>query len=62
MLTADTIIFAAGEPGALDHTRAALRLLKRGGYEGTKQFLLLSSVMTSRLFNTHPNESNKGIH
>ena len=46
MLTADTIIFAAGEPGALDHTRAALRLLKRGGYEGTKQFLLLSSVMT----------------
>jgi adenylate kinase len=46
ILSSDTIIFAAAEPGALDHTRAALRLLKRGGYEGTKQFILLSSVMT----------------
>ena len=46
IMSSDAIIFPAAESGALDHTRAALRLLKRGGYEGTKQFLLISSVMT----------------
>jgi adenylate kinase len=46
IMSSDTIIFSAAEAGALDHARAALRLLKRGGYEGTKQFILVSSVMT----------------
>ena len=46
IMSSDTVIYSAAEPGALDHTRAALRLLKRGGYEGTKQFILISSVMT----------------
>jgi adenylate kinase len=46
ILSSDTIVFSAADTGALDHTRAALRLLKRGGYEGTKQFILISSVMT----------------
>jgi len=46
IMSSDAIIFPAAESGALDHTRAALRLLKRGGYEGTKQFLLISSAMT----------------
>eukprot|EP00946_MAST-07B_sp_MAST-7B-sp1_P005008 g5008.t1 len=46
ILSADVVIFPGAEDGALEQTRAALRLLKRGGYEGSKQFVLVSSIMT----------------
>ena len=46
ILSADAIVFSGADEGALEHTRAALRLLKRGGYEGSKQFVLVSSLMT----------------
>lgn len=44
ILSADAVVFPA--EGHLDHTRAAMRLLKRGGYEGSKVFVLVSSLMT----------------
>ena len=44
LLSAEAVVFPA--EGAAEEARAALRLLKNGGYEGEKRFILVSTLMT----------------
>ena len=44
IMSADAVVFAA--EGHMAATKSMLRLLKRGGYEGEKKLIVISSLMT----------------